>query len=422
MRIDLDLPTPHTDQMRAWTERERFNVLRCGRRWGKTQLAINILCQFPASGQMWGLFAPDYKILSETYRDLESALRPLTAHSSKTDGLIRLITGGRVDFWTLNNPRAGRSRKYHGVIVDEAAFAGPDMWDIWNKAIMPTLLDFRGSAWAMSTPAGKDEDNWFYRVCTDKSLGWKEYYAPTANNPHLPADEIERLREANPPEVFQQEYLAEFVDWYGVSFFGLDSLLDDGEPVDIDWRTDQVFCVIDTASKTDASHDGTGVIWFAKSRFAGVPLVILDWDVVQIEASLLIDWLPGINTLSEQYANELQAREGNVGMFIEDKDSGIALLQAGPRNGLPTVPIESGMTSQGKDARAVAASPYVYQGQVKLSRRAFDKTKRYRQQDRNHLIAQVCGYRVGEKQAHSMDLLDCFTYGATLALGNQEGY
>ena len=85
------LDPPHAGQLEIWKGRQRFNVLRCGRRFGKTSLAISILSQHAAKGQSWGLFAPDYKILSETYRDLEIILAPITSSSSKTDGLIRQI-------------------------------------------------------------------------------------------------------------------------------------------------------------------------------------------------------------------------------------------------------------------------------------------------------------------------------------------
>ena len=166
MAHDLILPPPHAGQLAAWRGRGRFTALRCGRRWGKTQLAESIAVQTAAQGFPVGIFAPDYKILSETYRDLESTLTPVISDSNRTDGIIRLITGGRVDFWTLNNPRAGRSRKYRTVIIDEAAFSDGDMSGLWQKAIAPTLLDYKGDAWAMSTPNGVDEGNWFYRLCT----------------------------------------------------------------------------------------------------------------------------------------------------------------------------------------------------------------------------------------------------------------
>jgi hypothetical protein len=76
----------------------------------------------------------------------------------------------------------------------------------------------------------------------------------------------------------------------------------------------------------------------------------------------------------------------------------------------------------GKDGRALNVSGYVYRGEVKVAQEAFEKVSNYKGQTRNHLISQVCGFRVGEKTAHQMDLLDCFTYGVGIGLGNSDGY
>ncbi|MBR8168998.1 hypothetical protein KDX27_14860 [Burkholderia cenocepacia] len=421
-RIEISLPTLHSGQMAAWNKRKRFNALRCGRRWGKTQMAIAIAGTQATHGEYIGIFAPDYKIMSETYRELEEALAPVTAHSNKTDGLIRLISGGRIDFWTLNNPKAGRSRKYHGVLVDEAAFAGDDMSDIWAKAIAPTLFDFRGWAWAMSTPNGSDPDNWFYQVCTNPALGWTEYHAPSNTNPHLPQDEFERIRASNMPLVFQQEYLADFVDWNGAAFFSEESLLVDGEPVDYPTRCDQVFAVVDTALKDGLEHDGTAVTYFARNVITGTPLTILDWDVLQIEGALLESWLPTVAQRCEELAAQTGARQGSLGGWIEDKASGIVLLQQAKRRGLPFHPIEEKLVDLGKEGRALSVSGYVHRGEVKISRYAHDKVTNYKGQTRNHLISQVCGFRLGTKTPHHMDLLDTFTYGVAISLGDSEGY
>jgi hypothetical protein len=421
-RIEVNLPTLHTGQMSAWNERERFNAVRCGRRWGKTQMAIAISGTGSAHGRFVGIFAPDYKIMSETYRELEDALAPITAHSNKTDGLIRTISGGRIDFWTLNNPKAGRSRKYHTVLIDEAAFAGEDMGDIWAKAIAPTLFDFRGSAWALSTPNGADPENWFYQICTDKSLGWKEYHAPSNTNPHLPQDEFERIRASNMPLVFQQEYLAEFVDWHGAAFFSESSLLVDGQAVDYPTRCDQVFAVVDTALKDGLEHDGTAVTYYGRNVIAGTPLIILDWDVLQIEGALLESWLPTVAQRCEELAAQVGARQGSLGGWIEDKASGIVLLQQAKRRSLPFHPIDEKLVDLGKEGRALSVSGYVHRGEVKISRYAHDKVTNYKGQTRNHLISQVCGFRLGTKTPHHQDLLDTFTYGVAISLGDSEGY
>lgn len=422
MKVEIKLPQPHAGQLALWRGRDRFNAVRCGRRWGKTQFAINLLTQHAANRESWGLFAPDYKILSETYRELETVLRPITESSSKTDGLIRLITGGRIDFWTLNNPRAGRSRKYHGVVLDEVAFAGPDMSDLWQKAIAPTLLDYRGQAWALSTPNGLDPENWFCRICTESEWGWKQFHAPTSTNPHLDAGDVAKLKDQYPPLVYQQEYLAEFVDWSGSAFFSEDSLLHEGQPVEFPERCDTVYAVIDTAVKDTLEHDGTAVVYVSKSKRERSPLTILDWDVLQIEGYLLEDWLPGVYMRLDELSKACGARYGNAGTYIEDKSTGSVLIQHARNKGLQVEAIDSVLTSLGKDPRAISASPYVYRGDVKLSRYAYDKTKSYRGQTRNHLLSQVCGYRPGTKTPHGMDLLDGFVYGVMIGLGDSDGF
>ena len=102
---------------------------------------VSDACSTAIRKEIYGLFAPDYKILAETYRECEEALFPIIESSSKVEGIIRLENRGRIDFWTLNNPKAGRSRKYHRVGIDEAAFTNSDMMDIWRKNIRPSLLD-----------------------------------------------------------------------------------------------------------------------------------------------------------------------------------------------------------------------------------------------------------------------------------------
>jgi phage terminase large subunit-like protein len=414
----------HLGQREADKRRTRFFAVRCGRRWGKTAYAKVIAEHAICSGQNVGIFAPDYKILAETFNELAYDLSPLKVASSKIEGVFRAATGGRVDFWSLDNERAGRSRKYHLVIIDEAAFAKQNMMDIWEKAIKPSLLDYVGGALVLSTPNGSDPDNFFYQICTDKKYGFTEYHAPTHTNPFLPRSEIDKLEHENAPLVFRQEYLAEFVDWSGSSFFSLDSLLLNKEPIkELDWRIDQVFATVDTASKDGAQHDGTGVIFWGRSKHHGIPLLILDWDVTQIEASLLSTWLPGVIQRCEDLAAQFKAREGSLGVWIEDKDSGIALLQTGKRLRMPVHAIDSKLTAQGKEGKAIVASPHVYQGSVKFTQFAFDKTKIYRKQSKNHLLDQVGGFCMGMKRKeHKLDLVDCFSYGVCISLGNAKGW
>lgn len=415
------LPTLHAGQITAFETPGRFKALRCGRRWGKTLFAATIVCDRVARGESWGFFSPEYKFTAETYREIDETLAPIKKSGSKVDGVIHAISGGRVDFWTLNNPNAGRSRKYHGVIIDEAAFAGADMKDIWEKSIKPALLDYRGVGWALSTPAGKDEDNWFYSICTDPLLGFVEFHAPSASNPHLPEDEIARLAIENSPEVYRQEYLAEFVDWSGVAFFPLTALLVDGRPVPDPVKTDTVLALIDTAIKSGQEHNSTGVVYLAYNSLLQQCTTIVDWDLLQIDGADQAEWLPSVYRRCEELARSCGARYGSSGALIEDKATGTVLLQQAKNLGHPASAIDSKLTSLGKDERAIAASPYVYAGKVKIAESAFNKIVVHKRVSANHLLKQVTNFRVGSKLTDGLDLLDCFTYGVAVTCGSGSG-
>ena len=237
----------HTAQSRVWTEgsQHQYNVVRCGRRWGKTAILGNIAISYATSlfketgserlqGGMVGIFTAETKQQSEIFDYLVEALEPLIKRKNSSKGYIRLKNRGKIDFWvTNNNPLAGRGREYDVVLIDEAAFTkSPEMLEsTWPKAIKPTLLTRRGRAWVFSTPNGNDDNNFFYAICKDKSLGFHEHYAPTSSNPFVPPEELEKEREANDPRVFRQEFLAKFGDWSKDALLDIDKWLEDGKPV-----------------------------------------------------------------------------------------------------------------------------------------------------------------------------------------------
>lgn len=416
----VTLPALHDGQVRALLAPGRFKTLRCGRRWGKTVVISTIACDGAAKGQNIGIFAPDYKILAETYAEIRDILEPIEKSASKIEGVIRTTTGGRIDFWTLENERAGRSRKYHKVLIDEASFSKPNMMRIWETAIKPALLDYRGSALVASTPNGSDSQNFFWRLCNEPEHGFTEFHAPTHTNPFLPVDELALLQEQNHPMVFRQEYLAEFVDWSGSQFFETERCLVDGEAVEFPTHIDAVFATIDTATKTGKDHDGTAVMFWGFNRSTR-KVYLLDWDLVQIEGALLEVWLPLNFARLEELAVLTKARLGSLGTYIEDKNSGSVLIQQSIRRNLPARGIDSKLTSLGKDERCISVSGYVHQMRVLLTKHAYNKTLPYKGQTRNHMLSQVFGYRLGVKD-QADDLLDCFTYGIAIALGNSGGF
>ena len=443
---EVELPTLHEDQIKAWefSLQNRFSAIRCGRRWGKTALGMVVGGDRALKRQYIGWFAPSYRLLTETFTDLSVMLKPVVTSQSKPI-LLRLIGGGRIDFWSLENESAGRGRKYHLVIIDEAAFSKANMLDIWRKAIRPTLLDYGGRCIVCSNTNGVDDENFLWQICNQEEHGFKDYHAPTHNNPLLPLrmygetdeewqarrkEELDKLEKENHPLVYRQEYLAEFVDWSGVAFFERDRMLVDNgkgtfKPVEAVIKCDSVFAVIDTAVKTGSDNDGTAVIYFAYNRSSvGYPLVMLDWDIKQIEGADLEKWLPSVVQHLNVLAKQVNARQGSMGVWIEDKGSGTILIQQAQKRDWLASAIDTKLTSVGKDERAINVSGYVYQGKVKFSKHAYDKTVNYKNVTRNHLMSQVVGFRIGDKDhaKRADDLLDCFCYAISIALGNSHGF
>lgn len=439
MPIDIYLPKPHSGQLHVWKKGydHRFNAVRCGRRWGKTVMLVNIatsyatrLFRVPGSdayiaGRI-GIFTAQYRQYQEIFDELVDILAPIILSQSKNDKRIILRNGGRIDFWvTDNNKLAGRGRKYHVVLIDEAAFTkSPEMLEeIWPRAIRPTLVDFRGDAWVFSTPDGINEDNFFYAICHDPKHGFRQHHAPTSSNPFISPDELAETEKNSDPRVWQQEYLAEFVDWSKDALLDINNLLVDGQPVATPTSCDMIFAVMDTALKGGTENDGTGIVYFAYEQTYSEPrLTIIDYDCTQIKASLLPEYMPGVYDNLERLAKICRPRLGSQGVFIEDAAMGAILNQKAETEGWQMQPIKSTLTSKGKDERAVMASGHHFKEKCKIAVEAYDKTVTFKQVTANHLIKQIAGFHLADPKAHKRadDLFDCYTYGLIITFGNYE--
>lgn len=213
------LSQPHKNQQRIIDESKRFNVLCCGRRFGKSALAVNLLAETALAGQPAGYFTPTYKLLDGTYQACLQALDAVVKRKNEHQ-FIDLITGGRIEFWSLENELAGRSRKYARAILDEVAFQ-PNLWKRWTEGIRATLTDLKGDACFLSTPKGKNDFYKFYIRGKQGDPGWMSWQMSTYDNPYIDPREIDDARRDLPADAFSQEYLAEFNDNIA-NPFGLD--------------------------------------------------------------------------------------------------------------------------------------------------------------------------------------------------------
>lgn len=201
----------HPAQKAILTDARRFNVLKCGRRFGKTELTKELTIQPMLDGKIVGYWCPTYKDLSEVWNELKFTLGDVIRSKNEQLKEIQLITGGKLDMWSLDDPDSGRGRKYHVAIIDEAEKAA-HLKEAWEQTIRATLVDFKGSAWFMSTP--KFGQTYFKTTLFQnekKSDQWKSFLYTSFDNPFLDPAEIEDARKLD-ELVFRCEYLAEDVD------------------------------------------------------------------------------------------------------------------------------------------------------------------------------------------------------------------
>ena len=200
MRIEL--PTPHLNQKKILDAEKRFIVVMCGRRFGKSELSQILIIKEALKGGNVAYITPTYGLAQVFFERLTKVL-PFKSNISKlkiycpNEGSIEFFTGERLDNL--------RGRKFHLVIVDEAAFI-PDLEDGWNNSIRPTLTDYEGRAVFLSTPRGK---NFFYSLFMKQGENdWQSFKFSTYDNPHINPREIDEARIQLPEVVFEQEYLA----------------------------------------------------------------------------------------------------------------------------------------------------------------------------------------------------------------------
>lgn len=127
--------------------------------------------------------------------------------------------------WSLGNADAALGNAYARVVIDEAAAIDRvgDLLYHWQKNIRPMLTDYAGDAYFLSTPKGTNDFYQLWQMGKPESNSydpdWRSWQMPTSNNPYIDKSEIEKAKKDLPEYLFQQEYLAWFIDAPGGLIF-----------------------------------------------------------------------------------------------------------------------------------------------------------------------------------------------------------
>jgi hypothetical protein len=208
MIVDLRLLHLHPAQERIMRERKRFNVLKCGRRFGKTTICEELIADKIVKGLPIAYYSPTYKDLFNVWERIKHVLNPIIIKKDETVKQLKVLGGGTLDMWSMEDPDSGRGRKYARVIIDEAEKAR-HLQQAWQATIRATLADYKGDCWFLSTP--RFGSTYFKKLAKMEGEDWQSWTFTTYDNPFIDPAEIDSAKEQLDEATFRCEFLAEDV-------------------------------------------------------------------------------------------------------------------------------------------------------------------------------------------------------------------
>jgi len=208
-------------------------VIRAGRRFGKSSLALNIVLREALynPGRYW-IIAPEYTQAKSIYwRDLVTEYIPRELILKKNDNeLILEIRSTNpeknsiIEFKGSDREDKLRGAGLKGVVLDEYAFQKESVWD---KVVGPMLVQTDGWAIFITTPNGVAnhfKKFWDHAVAleADGDPDWKTFHYTSYDNPTIKRENLDRERERLTEEFFTQEYMAEFAKFTGLIYTTFD--------------------------------------------------------------------------------------------------------------------------------------------------------------------------------------------------------
>jgi hypothetical protein len=183
------------------------------------------------------------------------------------------------------------------LVVEEAAFMDESRW---YSEMRPTLAAKEGEAVFISTFNG---ENWFYDLY---ELGqdpaeedWASWRKPTAENPHIPPEELERARRTTPQAEFEQEYLANPLVYVGAVFPGekLQAAVERGASSLAEAPQGEYYAGLDWGYAHETAfevcvEDAEGRIhWVDERRWVATQLAVRSEEIVELCRHYGIVWI-----------------------------------------------------------------------------------------------------------------------------------
>jgi len=210
----------HPKQYLIATDKHRFRVAVCGRRFGKSTLAQLIILQWATEkvGTYW-IVSPSYKTSKMIHwRELQKLIpKGWILKKNEVELSIVLKNGSVIELKGAENPDALRGVKLRGLVVDECASIRNWNW-LWSEVLRPTLTDYEAPALFIGTPKGYNAFYELYQLGLNNNELWKSFHFTSYDNPYIPKGEIDNAKQELTEDTFYQEYMADFRKYTGLVY------------------------------------------------------------------------------------------------------------------------------------------------------------------------------------------------------------
>jgi len=222
-------PKRHERQIEILGSKARLRVICAGRGSGKTAIASYIILEeLLKDDRQICLVAPSYGLTERVMEYLTKWMIKgfpslIAGISSRPFPKIETPWASSLECRSATEPTAILGKRYDLTVIDEASRVPRN---VYNIHIFPTTSK-GGREVIISTPFGK---NWFHEKWVAAKEDDGAFQFPTADNPYVSREEIERAKATLPERIFKQEFLANFLDDAAGVFRGVRMCVDENLP------------------------------------------------------------------------------------------------------------------------------------------------------------------------------------------------
>ena len=239
---------------------ERWAVLVCHRRAGKTVSAINDLIKRAllegGRGSNYAYVAPyrsQAKAVAWDYLKFYSA--NVTKSTNESELTVELINGAKIRLFGADNADAIRGLGFNGVYLDEYADYKPS---VYGSVIRPTLSSTMGWCVFGGTPKGRNNFHAVYKV-SQTTPDWFLLRLPASVSKILPESELKAARDQLSTDQYDSEFECSFDAAIMGAYYGQEMRLaqDEGRIRDLKFDPDA-----DVMTAWDLGYRDDTAIWF----------------------------------------------------------------------------------------------------------------------------------------------------------------